>query len=153
MNQELFYPTNTNWNFLTLTPPEYKILSNVIFGVFFKSWETFFRKGSHSHHYILLHHLHPYQCILIYLHLTFPHKGCHPYLHLYYVHRYLWRPHWCLKSLFLLHLWSLPSSPHISFDVLRFVCNSIPCRSLQFKIYFHMSMVITLITFYVIFLE
>ena len=67
-----------------------------------------FRKWSHNHHCIIIHHLYLYQCILLYLHLTFPHKGCHPYLCFYYAHRYLWRLHWCLKYLFLLHLWTFP---------------------------------------------
>ena len=63
---------------------------------------------------------------------------------------------WEIKPVFFLFSFLVGvflSYPHLSFDVMRFVCNNIPCRTLQFTISCHMSLVITLITFYVIFVE
>ena len=80
----------------------------MLFSGFYLNHEMYFRKGSHSDHYILLHHLHFYWCILLHIHLVFPYNGCPFICGIIMFHRHIWRPHWCLKYLFLLHLWSFP---------------------------------------------
>ena len=89
---------------MIFTPPAYMIPSNAYFRVLFFVMRDF-RKG--IHHYILILHHHIHWCILLHIHLAFPHNGCHIYLYHHYAHHHLWKLYWCLKFVFLLSICNL----------------------------------------------